>query len=387
MLRSRHEKEATSDVWIVIVPREGKRFRCGVKIRTTKELEQSYSKLRGSLEAGNDADETGREELERIMLLARSEFRTKWWLNRFVLGFGVGKAVDEWFQAFDNNSDSVGVLDRIPRDETSNLAAKWAWFNLVGVVVASFISFSVAILTIFFLTRQIDELRESNNLTRESHDESISVLHLTHLYSHRCKNGKCESETSPALRAKSADSYFKLQNYQGNIPKFRGAFLSDSDLSSLDFTGSNFQRAFLNSSTVDNTVFSDVDLSEVEAYRINGKNTVFHDANLTSGRFADAELLGASFEGACVVDADFDRAKLNNSSFDKSILVRANFRGSNLSRASFVGAIIIEANFESAIGITLETFKHACVDSTTKLPKKISVEACPIRTPSSPICQ
>lgn len=123
--------------------------------------------------------------------------------------------------------------------------------------------------------------------------------------------------------------------------------------------------------------------------------------NLFQADFANAQLRGRNFAHARLRQADMSASVMNHTSFAGGdlrdvnayggVFSSASFAGANLTNATFVGAYLQGANFSGATlsgtnfsgaemdrarGLTQRQLNAACGDSTTQLPRGLSVPAC-----------
>jgi len=113
---------------------------------SAEDIDEAYGRLKSCAEN----DEILMSDLRTLKRTADRRLQLSWWSRRFVFGFGAAKAIDEWFHAFDNAPVGKSVVQRIPRDETSNVVAKWLWFGFFGTLVGAAFSLLVAGITAFF---------------------------------------------------------------------------------------------------------------------------------------------------------------------------------------------------------------------------------------------
>ena len=152
------------------------------------ELDLAYERLKTAADASDD--KLLIKDLDKLKVTADSGRKVGSWSRRFLFGWGVGNAIDEWFRAFDKADEKQPLLQRIPRNETSNVAAKWLWYGFFTTLCASVISLSVAGVTVFFLfkqtyvlnkqtevlARQEENFRRANNSAQRT--QYLSLIHI-----------------------------------------------------------------------------------------------------------------------------------------------------------------------------------------------------------------
>lgn len=125
-----------------------------------------------------------------------------------------------------------------------------------------------------------------------------------------------------------------------------GCNLFQADLSNLTLRGRNLSKARLRQA----------DLSTVVMNRV----------SFAGGDLRDVNAYGGVFGGA-----SFARANLTNASFVGAFLEGANFAGANLTGVNFSGA-----EMDRATGLTQGQLNRACGDSSTRLPRGLSIPGC-----------
>ena len=119
--------------------------------------------------------------------------------------------------------------------------------------------------------------------------------------------------------------------------------------------------------------------ADFQGLTLKGKNfsgARLRQADLSSGifnhsRFAGADLRDLNGYGALFSGADLAGANLTHAS-----LVGAYFEGANLSGATLDGANFSGAELDRARGLTQARLNRACGDSSTKLPRGMTIPAC-----------
>ncbi len=201
-----------------------------------------------------------------------------------------------------------------------------------------------------------------------------------------------------------------------NGASFPRTDFTGTDLSGAELTGSNFSRAVfrradlsdveVNGSNFSWADFSGATLDDISGHGINLSHAILNgakgpDAQFEASNFSHAKLLGASFQDAgfeeCNLShSDMTGAKLNETEFTNSNLSHtqlgaagfreASFNHVDFRNADFGSAILKSADFDEvylagadlshARGLTNEQLQGACGDDKTKLPRKMSVQAC-----------
>jgi len=136
------------------------------------ELIKAYERLKDV--SGEDKELL--KDLEKLKYAADYGLKASWWNRRIFFGFGVTKAIEDWFDAFDDAPKTMTIAERIPRKETSNVFAKSLWYNFFTTMMAVALSLLVAGITAFALFKQTSVLvDQSKELSIQNSLTSITV--------------------------------------------------------------------------------------------------------------------------------------------------------------------------------------------------------------------
>ena len=319
---------------------------------SSDELGAVYERLK----AATIGDEALLKDLDELKGMADSGLQLSWWHRRFMFGFGVAKAVEDWFHAFDSVDSKQPLHTRIPRRETANVAAKWAWFGVFSTVISVVFSLAVAGITAIFLYKQTNILAqqaaknsEQVAISRETSTNAQRTQYTQILYDEKCKTIKAESESfadepetkeacAPVynfrIRTEAAKALLKLERTtKPDIPPdFRGAHLEHTSLSNIDFSDTDLSRANL----------SGADLTDANLRGATLSKAVFREAILDKADLTDANLTEADFTKATIIAADLIGANLSNTVFRDSdlwcvLLSDADMAWTDFSEASLYG--------------------------------------------------
>ncbi len=109
---------------------------------------------------------------------------------------------------------------------------------------------------------------------------------------------------------------------------WRRCYQDGRDLSNVDLTGAELRDATFQRSTLNETIFD-----EVDAYR---------------AKFISADIIGASFRGARLTEADFTRSDLTGTDFTDADLRNARLINTTLVEVNFTGARLGSADLRNA---------------------------------------
>ena len=120
--------------------------------------------------------------------------------------------------------------------------------------------------------------------------------------------------------------------------------------------GVNFTGATLAGTNFSNSELFGATLANVRASGANFASAEVTASNLSGGDFSNADFSNASLDGARLTGGSFSRADFSNAS-----LRRTDIRGADLSGAR---------------GLTQDQISEACGDGSTRLPGRLSPQAC-----------
>jgi uncharacterized protein YjbI with pentapeptide repeats len=133
---------------------------------------------------------------------------------------------------------------------------------------------------------------------------------------------------------------------------FSGAFLDETDLGGLDFTGLALRGATLKWCRTVGTRFARADFTGATIigmlFRASAAGACFVGAQLKALDATDASLAGADFTNANLVGAELGDSDLTGASFRGANLVGVDFSCAKLGKADFTGAKLGRNNFKGA---------------------------------------
>lgn len=324
------------------------------------ELEKAYESLKS---VAKDDDEL-LKHLDKLKSTADEGQRMSWWTRRFVFGFGISKAIENWFKEFDKADQKLPLLARIPRKETSSIAAKWVWFGFLTTVLSVCISTLVSAITAYYLqkqtkvlSRQVSAAESSNALLKQQLDNTRltdtsarRTQYAEILFDRRCdEKERCLPVYNFRIRSEAARAFLLLEwdridvekNNEGQFtslkPDFMRAELRDTDLPEINFSNVNLFEADLQNATLLNANFTNSNLT----------NTIFVEAGLEDAIFVGAHLVGAKFLRANLIGADFSDATL---------------KGADLSEALLATAKITQEQLDDACGTNTQLFEGLSIE-------------------------
>jgi uncharacterized protein YjbI with pentapeptide repeats len=138
---------------------------------------------------------------------------------------------------------------------------------------------------------------------------------------------------------------------QGDL---QGADFRSATLLGCSFTKAKGQDLQLEGATLDDSVFTQSDLSRLRAVEVHAPRTVWRGATLDGADLRWSHLVDARFDGASVRGALLSAANLRGAGFyraalDRTVLRQANLFGANLAKASLTSTSFEGANLYSAI--------------------------------------
>lgn len=364
---------------------------------TSDELTQTYERLK----AASEGNEELLKDLEKLKSTADGGLRVSWWSRRFVFGFGVAKAIEQWFHALDEADPKKPLLARIPRQETSNVAAKWMWFQFSTALIGVLFSLSVAGLTAYFLYQQTSILAQQAENTRQTNMNAQRTQYAQILYDEICEpaevdtpeaeaNGAetCRPAYNSRIRTEAAIAFLTLERNKKTEPDFSQAQLERTSLShgnfrAINFSNSNLKRADFQQADLSYSSFFQANLRGALLYRATLKKAVLLEADLEGSNLSQAMLSEANFNGANLTEANIQDADLQGVSLIKANLKLADFRGANLSgadldRADLSGALFDNLNRNPPFQTVIyqSQLDMACGDEDTKLPQGLTIKPC-----------
>jgi hypothetical protein len=149
-----------------------------------------------------------------------------------------------------------------------------------------------------------------------------------------------------------------------DVLHLEGADLTFVNLSDVDLSYCQLNRAYLFSSAFRGADFSNANLKSAYLYEAAFRSADFSHANMVNAKawnssfyranFFDAQLSRAVFYGATLSQARLQDARLVGTRLDSARLIRANLSGANLTNANLIdadmtGAILWNACFDGAI--------------------------------------
>jgi len=169
---------------------------------------------------------------------------------------------------------------------------------------------------------------------------------------------------------------FLSRNGDYVIPVFKSCFLrpgtscarenlkdvdmSGADLSDMDFTGANLQRARLSGAILNDTNFTDAFMKSADLSDVVGVNTKLGARSLANANFSRVRLTGPKATGRSLLRTNWTKASVNGGDFSSSNFYRANFtdaaivntdmRATKLRGASWKSAKVNGSDFKGAVG-------------------------------------
>ena len=180
-------------------------------------------------------------------------------------------------------------------------------------------------------------------------------------------NQRFNSASSPLFLSRNSDyvipvfkSCFIRPGTSCAKDKLKDVNLSNADLTDMDFTGANLQRARLAGATLNNTNFTDAFLKGAVFSGATGANTQLGarslaDANFSQVRLENPKATGTSFlrsswKKAYVEKGDFSSSNFYKSNFEGATIKNTDMRATKLRGASWKGATVSGSDFKGAVG-------------------------------------
>ena len=321
------------------------------------ELDEAYKRIK-TLAQG---DEALLKDLDKLKATADSGLNITRWVRRFLFGFRIANAIEEWFRAFDQADPKKPLLERIPRQETSNVAAKWAWFGFFGVFISTLFALSIAVVTAVFLYFQYDITREANINAQRTQYTQI-------LYDEECKEGTtrkgfsfddveeeknnsvvtiCKPLYNPRIRTEAALAFLKLEREKGDRgdrPDFAYSHLEKTILDEVDLRRVDFFGAVLSEADLTRANLKEAKLNKADLRKANLKEADLSGADLFGANLRRAVLRRVNLGGANLILADLREVDFYGADLFGANLRRANLGGANLSGASLTNADLYRAS-------------------------------------------
>jgi len=285
----------------------------------------------------------------------------------------VANAIEDWFQAYDKADANQPLLERIPRNETSNVAAKWLWFGFFTTLIGILFSSLVAGVTAWFLykqtkvfseqttvlSQQAEDTRKQTTIlsgqatvlaeqaknTRETDTNAQRTQYAQILYDEKCDSNAvgtiCKPIHNKRIRSEAAQAFLKLERLNSGRPDF-----SDAQLGNVDFIG--------------------IDLSDVN----------FIGANLGGANLTRANLHGANISNANLSNTNLHGANINDANLHGANLTGANLIGADLSGTDLIDAELSGADLSDVRNVIQDMLDRACGNEGTKLPDGLSIVPC-----------
>lgn len=140
-----------------------------------------------------------------------------------------------------------------------------------------------------------------------------------------------------------------------NGESLAGMKLDGIDLSKLDLTGINLEKAFcakaifagsdLSGAKLNSGIFIEADFTKARLDRADVSGALFQKAALAGASLSKIEATRTLFQNADLAGADFSDARFNAALFEKSKLPNANFTGAGGQTAVFIGSDLTGADF------------------------------------------
>lgn len=118
------------------------------------------------------------------------------------------------------------------------------------------------------------------------------------------------------------------------------------------------------------------DLAYMDLEGIDVSNARLRQADLQLSTFENWNFSGANLSVSNLFGTRFNRSDFSNANFQNAALVGTYFGNSDLKGADMTGANASGADFSIAKGLTQAQLNAACGDSSTRLPKGMTIPAC-----------
>lgn len=138
------------------------------------------------------------------------------------------------------------------------------------------------------------------------------------------------------------------------------ADLTDTDLSSKDFSGSALMEASFDRSDAQGAKFKGAALRSASFVETNLRGAVFTGADLQNVNFNNADLTNATFKGAALKGVTLNDSKLTGANFSQSDVSGVSFDNFALNDVRFDSASLKGASFKKAV-LHNVSFHHAAV--------------------------
>jgi uncharacterized protein YjbI with pentapeptide repeats len=177
---------------------------------------------------------------------------------------------------------------------------------------------------------------------------------------------------------------------------FSRAIFSRADLSDVNTTGSNFSwadfsgatlndlnahsinmsHAILNGAKAADAEFAETNFSHSKMLGIYFPDAKFENCNLSHADFAGARFHEAEFTRSNLSHTRLDDADLREAEFDHVDFRNALFGSAKLKDVSFTEVYLVGADLSNVRGLKSSQLEESCGDSTTKLPRGVSLTDC-----------
>lgn len=152
--------------------------------------------------------------------------------------------------------------------------------------------------------------------------------------------------------------------------KLQGTNLKGSALEKTDFTNANLENADLRSSDLRDVSFDGANLTGANLSHSALTGATFKGTNLTGTIFGGCALGGIKFNNDCKLDqTNFSQSDLSNAVFDNSTLDGVIFKRASLKNTSFKNAVLVNVSFrhtaaKKAIfdGATMDKLTYAILE-------------------------
>ena len=199
------------------------------------------------------------------------------------------------------------------------------------------------------------------------------------------------THTTPVF-AECADDAVKGVNWEGCRKRnlmlsgtdLRDANLQETNFTSTDMRGSQFDKADFHKAVLFRVAFDDSSAKGANFEKAIGYRVSFKKTDLSMAVFIKSEMQRVDFSGSTLTGADFSKAEVGRTIFDETVLGGNDFSFANVSRADFRKAIwsgpvkfggayffqtlIAGVDLSKTTGLAQWQIDMACGDEKTVLP-------------------
>jgi len=183
--------------------------------------------------------------------------------------------------------------------------------------------------------------------------------------------GKVISEKAPEVKLDKETLLKKLRDNVGEFYRFRHENpLVTIDLSGVDLSGANLERAYLNNAILTGAYLNDTNFIEAKLARANLNSAQMEKTDLTGAKMNNAKLWHANLKEAKLCnsnlrDAELYRADLSSADLTDADLTNAGLMSAHLEGAKFKNAIVRQCNLKGVIFDEKTDLTEADIDSVT----------------------